>query len=83
MTIRSVFASPTVLLLIAEKRETTVAPSPIRSLRVVRERAEGISMVVALSVDGEEGRDTGFPVAGVLAGDAGRLRDFMVGCIGT
>ncbi|HML55396.1 MAG TPA: chemotaxis protein CheB, partial [Solidesulfovibrio magneticus] len=34
-------------------------------------------MVVALSVDGEEGSGTGFPVAGVVAGDAGRLGNFL------
>jgi PAS domain S-box-containing protein len=34
-------------------------------------------MVVALSVEGEEGNATGFPVAGVTAGDAGRLGDFL------
>ncbi|WP_043600919.1 PAS domain S-box protein [Solidesulfovibrio magneticus] len=34
-------------------------------------------MVVALSVDGEEGRGTGFPVAGVVVGDGGRLGFFL------
>ncbi|QAZ66584.1 PAS domain S-box protein [Solidesulfovibrio carbinolicus] len=34
-------------------------------------------MVVALSVDREEASGTGFPVAGVVAGDAGRLGNFL------
>ncbi|EKO38982.1 MAG: PAS domain S-box [Solidesulfovibrio magneticus str. Maddingley MBC34] len=34
-------------------------------------------MVVALSVDGDAGSSADFPVAGVTAGDAGRLGDFL------
>ena len=34
-------------------------------------------MVVALSFDGEQGSSAPFPVTGVLAGDVGRLREFL------